>query len=111
MHQKGENTMIIQKEIDFNEALTNEQMTILKKLEERPIEFDEDSRELTQEELADFKQVFEMRKNERRKQTVTIRLSPKSLSKARSLGKGYTTVLSRIIENALDDDDLIRKCL
>ncbi|MEE3472954.1 MAG: BrnA antitoxin family protein, partial [Butyrivibrio hungatei] len=48
---------------------------------------------------------------ERRKKTVTIRLSSKSLSKAKSLGKGYTSVLSRILEEALDDDDLIRKCL
>ena len=103
--------MIVQKEIDVHEPLTAEQKKMLKKAKERPIEFDDDSRELTDEELSEFRRVSEMRKEERRKQTVTIRLSSKALSKAKSLGKGYTSVLSRILEEALDDNDLIRRCL
>ncbi|MEI3175137.1 MAG: BrnA antitoxin family protein [Lachnospiraceae bacterium] len=45
------------------------------------------------------------------KQTVTIRLSPQALKKARSLGKGYTSVLSRILENALNDPNTIKHYL
>lgn len=33
------------------------------------------------------------------------------VKKAKSLGKGYTSVLSRILEEALDDNDLIHRCL
>ena len=55
--------------------------------------------------------VSEIRRDERRKQTVTLRLSPKALRTAKSLGKGYTSVLSRILENALTDTELIKHYL
>jgi len=103
--------MIVSKEVDFSEPLTDEQVKMLDDLETRRVEFDDDCRELTDEELAQFRRVADMRKEERRKQTVTIRLSSRALNKAKSLGKGYTSVLSRIIEEALDDNDFIRRCL
>ena len=103
--------MIVRKEIDITKPLTPEELEMLKEAEAAPIVFDEDCPELTEEQLAEFHRVSEIRKEERRKKTVTIRLSSKSLSKAKSLGKGYTSVLSRILEEALDDDDLIRKYL
>lgn len=103
--------MIVRKENDFTKPLTKEQKKKLDELETRPVEFDEDCPELTDEQLSEFRRVSELRKEERRKKTVTIRLSSRSLNKAKSLGKGYTSVLSRILEKALDDDDLIRKCL
>lgn len=53
----------------------------------------------------------EDRLQERKKQTVTLRLSPQALEKAKSLGKGYTSVLSRILENALNDIELIKQNL
>lgn len=103
--------MIVRKEIDITKPLTPEELEMLKEAEAAPIVFDEDCPELTEEQLSEFHRVSEIRKEERRKKTVTIRLSSKSLAKAKSLGKGYTSVLSRILEEALDDDDLIRKCL
>jgi hypothetical protein len=36
------------------------------------------------------------------------RLSPEALKKAKMLGKGYTSVLSRILEEALDSPEKIR---
>jgi hypothetical protein len=36
------------------------------------------------------------------------RLSPEALKKAKMLGKGYTSVLSRILEEALDSPETIR---
>ncbi len=71
----------------------------------------EDNPQLFHEELAQFKRISEFRKEERRKQTVSVRLSPQALDKARSLGKGYTSVLSRMLEVALNDKDFIQRCL
>ena len=103
--------MIVRKEIDVHAPLSSEQIKMLDDLENRPVEFDDDCPELTDEQLSEFKRVSELRKDERRKQTVTIRLSPKALAKAKSLGKGYTSVLSRMLEEALNDNDMIRRCL
>lgn len=103
--------MTIRKEIDFDKPLTNEQIKMLEALEERPVVCDEECPELTDEELSEFKRISDQKREERRKQTVTLRLSPQALSKAKSLGKGYTSILARILEKALEDNEIIRKCL
>ena len=55
-----------------------------------------------------LKCISDARKVDRQKQTVTLRLSAQALTKAKSLGKGYTSILSRILESALDDPEIIK---
>ena len=102
--------MIVRKEIDLKKPPTEKQLKMLKAMEERPIVFD-DSPELTAEQLSKLRRVSETRRGERKKQTVTLRLSPNALNTARSLGKGYTSVLSRILESALKDEEILKKYL
>lgn len=102
---------MVRKEIDFNNSLTASQVEMLEALKNRDVEPDEDCPELSAEQLSQFKRVSEIKREGRRKQTVTLRLSPSALNKAKSLGKGYTAVLSRILENALDNPDVIRRNL
>ena len=103
--------MIVQKDIDFSKGLTLEQLEMLERLKDFPDEPDEDFPELTDEQLEQMRRAAEIKRQERRKQTVTLRLSPQALRKAKSLGKGYTSVLSRILENALMDNEIIKKNL
>lgn len=103
--------MTIRKEIDLNKPLTEEQKQMLENLKTRPVQPDEDCPELTVEQLSQLMRASEMRRDERRKQTVTLRLSPQALRTAKSLGKGYTSVLSRILESALTDTELIKHYL
>lgn len=103
--------MIIQKDIDIKAPLTDEQRAMLEALKTRPVQPDEDCPELTDEQLQQLVRVSELRKDERRKQSVTLRLSPQALRTARSLGKGYTSVLSRILEGALRNPDVIKRYL
>ena len=97
--------------VDVTRKPTKEQIEMLNKVADRPVTFDEDARELTEEELAKFKRVSEERRNERRKQIVTPRVSPSTLTKAKSLGAGYSGVLSRMLDMCLNDPELIKKCL
>lgn len=103
--------MIVRKEIDLKEPLTDAQIEMLTALAEKPAVPDEDCPELTEEQLSQFRKISAANREERCKQTVTLRLSPQALRKARSLGKGYTSVLSRILENALNNPDMIRRNL
>ncbi|MBQ8940390.1 MAG: BrnA antitoxin family protein [Firmicutes bacterium] len=98
-------------EIDVKKPPTPEQIAMIEKAKQMPITYDEDCPELTEEQLKQFRRVSEIRREERRKQTVTLRISPQALEKARSLGKGYTSVLSRILESVLNDNDLIEHFL
>ena len=100
--------MIVRKEIDPTQSLTPSQIEMLHNLESRPISPDEDCPELTMEQLAQFRRISAANREERCKQTVTLRLSPQALRRAKALGKGYTSVLSRILESALENPDIIR---
>ena len=103
--------MVIKTTLEERGSITQEEIEMLEKAKNLPIVFDEDSPELTEEDLKGFRRVREENRLERNKQTVTLRLSPQALRKAKSLGKGYTSVLSRILEGALSDNDIIRHYL
>lgn len=104
--------MIIRKTYaDMMKPLTDEELAEIEALKDIEPEPDEDSPAYSLEELREMKRITEERKAERNKQSVTLRLSPATLAKARSLGKGYTSILSRIIEKALNDPDTLRNSL
>lgn len=103
--------MLVRKEIDITQDPTKEQIEMLHHAASIPLKYDEDCPELSDEELQDFKRISKEKQLERRKQTVTLRLSPQALNKAKSLGKGYTSVLSRILENVLTDNEQIKRYL
>lgn len=97
--------------VDLDKPLTKKQKKMLEKMENSPIVFDEDCPPLTEEQLKNFRRVSDFNREERKKQTVSLRLSPQAIKKAKSLGKGYTSVLSRILEAALNDNEFIKKYL
>ena len=102
---------MVRKSIDVKKKPSEKQNKILQEMEKKPISYDEDCPELSDEELAQFRRISDIRNEERRKQTVSLRLSPQAMKKAKSLGKGYTSVLSRILEAALNDNEVIKKFL
>lgn len=100
---------IIRKKIDVSAELTDEQLNMLKKAENTEYVFDKDNPILSKKELAQFRRVSDFIKEEReskQKQNVTLRLSPIAVRKAKSLGKGYTSILAKIVEKALDNPEL-----
>jgi len=103
--------MKINKTINVKQKPTVKQVKELETIKNMPIIYDEDSPELSKEELKEFKRVSEIKKDERKKEIISLRLSKKALKKAKMLGKGYTSVLSRILENALNDNEIIKKNL
>lgn len=101
----------MRKEIDITKKATPGQLKMLADAAGLPFPKDAEYPEFSEEDLKQFKKISEVRRTERQKQTVTLRLSPQALKKARSLGKGYTSILSRILESALDNPDTIRRYL
>ena len=71
--------MIVRKEIDLTQPLTPSQVEMLHNLESKPISPDEDCPELTMDQLAQFRRISAENREERCKQTVTLRLSPQTL--------------------------------
>ena len=90
---------------------TKEQKKRIREAMERDIVYDDDAPELTDEQYKAFAIVAEQQRKGRKKELVSIRLSHDTLEKAKMLGRGYTGVLSRLLTMALDNPDMVRKCL
>ena len=93
---------------ELNKELSMDELSELDAAAALPPVFDNDSPEMTAEMLLQFKRV---RQGERNKQTVSLRLSPSTLKKAKMYGTGYTSFLSRLLDEAIKDDSLVRKCI
>ena len=98
-------------ELSAEQKLMEEQINMVREASKRPIVTDDDNPELTDEQLASFRRVHEDRQADRKRQNVTLRLTPQAIRKAKSLGKGYSGILSRIVESVLDDPAVLRKYL
>lgn len=90
---------------------TEKQIKEVIEASKHPITFDDDCPELTTEQLSHFKRAADTKQETAKKQSVTVQITPQALKKAKSLGKGYTSVLSLILENTLSDNELLKKYL
>ena len=97
--------------IDIKKEPTDEQKRMLENMTRKDICFDEDCPELSENELLQFRRIADMRKVDRRKQNITLRVSPSTAAKAKALGAGYTGVLARMLDLCLNDPEIIKKCL
>ena len=93
---------------DLTRELTAEEQLELEAAEQRAPVFDVDSPLMSDEQLLQFKRV---NRENRTKPTVSLRISPATLKKAKQYGKGYTGFLSRLIDAAIDDEELVRRCI
>lgn len=98
--------MIVRKEIDVSQPLTPEQIKMLEEVEKRPIVFDEDCPELTDEQLRKGYRV-----SNRNKQSVNIEVSQKTMEKIKALGNSSPSILSKLFEMAINDKDMLKKCM
>ncbi|MDR0948746.1 MAG: BrnA antitoxin family protein [Lachnospiraceae bacterium] len=101
----------MRKNIDITKEPTQEQITMLTKAMELPVSAEAEYPEFSEADLKQFREISDERKKERQKQNVTLRLSPQALRNAKALGRGYTSVLSRILENVLSNPDKINHYL
>lgn len=104
----------VRKKIDVTKELTDRQKLMLEEAKKKSVVFDEDSPQFTARELEQFRRISDTVKEERlknRKQNVTLRLSPRALSKAKELGKGYTSILAGILENVLENPALAEQLM
>ena len=93
---------------DLEQNLTEEELQELEAAEKKEPVFDEDSPAMTHEQLMQFKRINH---ENRTKPTISLRISPATLKKAKEYGKGYTGLLSRLLDAAINDEELVRKCI
>ena len=55
--------------------------------------------------------IAQQKRDENRKKIVSLRISNETLEKAKKFGRGYTGILSRLLDIAIDDPDMLKKCI
>ena len=76
-----------------------------------PVVPDEDTPELTLEQYAEMAAMARDRRSQKVKPVIALRISPETLEKAKATGKGYTGFLSRLLDNAINDPQMVSKSL
>lgn len=82
-------------------VLTPEEIAELEAAEQMPVTFDEDCPEMTRDMLRQFHKMDQ----------VTIQISPGNMKKIISFGPDYPKILSHLLDLALNDTELLKKCL
>jgi len=102
---------IIQSTIRVGQKPTKEELKRIraeyKEAKKHPVNYTEDCPASTPEALAEFAAMARARKQKRI--FVGLRLKEKALEKYKSLGKGYTTIMSEILNYAADDPEILAK--
>ena len=90
---------------------TEEQIMEIEAASARPVVPDEEAPELTLEQYAEMAAIARKRRSQQVKPVVALRISVSTLDKAKATGKGYTGFLSRLLDNAINDPQMVAKSL
>lgn len=91
--------------------VSKEDIKRLRKAARRPIVYDEDCPELTDEQIKEIRKQIKQKKEEQKKEVLSIRVSKATMRKAKALGPGYSSVLAKLLDMSLNDPEMIKKCL
>lgn len=83
----------------------------LERLQKNEVVCDEDCPELSLTMIKELKTAAEERRQRNLKHNLTLRVSQHTLEQARRLGKGYTSILSRILDDAFKNPEMLKKYL
>ncbi len=107
--EKNEN--IVRTVIHAGQQPTEAQIKEIEAAMTKPVAADEDAPELTMEQYAEMAAIARNRRNNQVKPVVSLRVSISTLEKAKATGKGYTGFLSRLLDNAINDPQMVAKSM
>jgi len=99
---------MVKETLKVGQKPTKAQIKEVRLAEKKPITYTDDAPRLTDKELAEFKQI---NAENRKKIPCTLRISKKSLEWWKSLGEGYTAAMARMLEDAQNHPDILRKII
>ena len=105
------NKKIVKTVIHKGQKPTPEQIAEIENASKMSFTPDDDAPELTLEQYAEIAELAKARRRRNVKPIVSLRISPDTLEKAKSTGKGYTGFLSRLLDNAINDPSLVKRSL
>ncbi|MBR0373027.1 MAG: hypothetical protein IJH91_00700 [Mogibacterium sp.] len=102
---------MIKKTIRAGQQPTPEQIERIEHAAGQKTVYDEDTPKLTEEQLAELAAQARLLRSNSKRAVISLRVKPATLQKAKATGKGYTGFLSRLLDLAIDDPDMVRRAL
>ncbi|MCL2007587.1 MAG: BrnA antitoxin family protein [Treponema sp.] len=99
---------MVKETLQAGQKPTKAQINEVRNAAKRVISYTDIAPQLSDEELAEFKQV---NAESRKKIPCTLRISKKSLDWWKSLGDGYTAAMARMLEDAHNHPDILKKII
>lgn len=106
-----ENEKIVRITVQPGQRPTEEQIHEIELASMRPVIPDKDAPELTMEQYAEMAAIAGARKAKNIRPVIELRIDPDTLELAKATGKGYTGFLSRLLDNAIKDPELVARSL
>ena len=106
-----ENEKIVRTVIRTGQQPTEAQIREIERAASMPVVPDEDAPELSLEQYAEMTAIAKKRRSQQVKPVIVLHISPDTLDKAKAIGRGYTGFLSRLLDNAINDPQMVSKSL
>ncbi len=107
----AKNEKIVRTVVHAGQQPTEEQIREIEAAMAMPVVPDEDAPELTLEQYAEMAAIARSRRSRQVKPVVALRISQSTLDKAKATEKGYTSFLSRLLDNAINDPQMVAKSM
>jgi uncharacterized protein (DUF4415 family) len=98
---------IIRSKVKVGEKPPKEVVKRLKAAARKPINYTEDAPRSSPEALKEFAQLAAERNRRKKKQTITIRIAPDVLESYKTMGNGYTGIMSDVLQYAVKNPSVI----
>lgn len=99
---------MVKETLKAGQKLTKAQIKEISVAERMPITYTDIAPKLSDEELSEFKKI---NADNRKKIPCTLRISKKSLDWWKSFGEGYTAAMARMLEDAQNHPEILKKII
>ena len=94
---------IIRSMVRVGQKIPKEVIKEMKRAARRPINYTEDAPRSSPEALKEFAHLAAERNRRKKKKSITIRVSPDILERYKSMGSGYTGIMSDVLQYAISN--------
>jgi len=102
---------IIRSTVVVGQKVPKDVINRIKKAARKPIVYTEDCPPSSPEALKEFAQLAAERNRRKKKQSITIRVTPDVLEKYKTMGSGYTGIMSDVLSYAVNNPAVLTKAI
>ena len=102
---------IIKSTVRVGQKPPKEVVKRLKAAARRPINYTVEAPRSTPETLKEFAQLAAERNRRKKKQTITIRVAPDVLESYKTMGSGYTAIMSDVLQYAINNPSVLAEAI